>query len=62
MDRAGDAPRLTIEGMAFFGGLGVSSDIPEQAQRGLREAMAKRQAAMQDGPGVPVMEPEPVAS
>lgn len=62
MDRAGDAPRLTIEGMAFFGGLGVSSDIPEQAQRGLREAVAKRQAAMQDGPGVPVMEPEPVAS
>jgi hypothetical protein len=48
--------------MAFFGGLGVSSDIPEQAQRGLREAVAKRQAAMQDGPGVPVMEPEPVAS
>jgi len=45
-----------------LGGLGVSSDIPEQAQRGLREAVAKRQAAMQDGPGVPVMEPEPVAS
>lgn len=62
MERAADAPRLTIEGMAFFGGLGISSDIPEQAQRGVRDAVAKRRAAMQDGPGVPVMEPEPVTT
>lgn len=62
IDRAVDAPRLTIEGTAFFGGLGVTSDMPAEAQRSLREAVAKRRAAGHDGPGVPVMEPEPVTS
>lgn len=62
MDRATDAPRLTIEGTAFFGGLGVTSDIPAEAVRSVREAVAKRRAAGNAGPGVPVMEPEPVIS
>ena len=62
MDRATDAPRLTIEGTAFFGGLGVTSDIPAEAVRSVREAVAKRRSAGDDGPGVPVMEPEPVVS
>jgi hypothetical protein len=62
MERAPDAPRLTIEGMAFFGGLGVTSDIPAEAVRSVREAVAKRRGAMNEGPGIPVMEPEPVTS
>lgn len=61
-ERAPDAPRLTIEGTAFFGGLGVTSDIPAEAVRSVRDAVAKRRAAGMDGPGVPVMEPEPVTS
>lgn len=61
-DRALDAPRLTVEGSAFFGGLGITTDIPEEAQRSIREAIAKRRGAGQDGPGIPVMEPEPVTT
>jgi hypothetical protein len=60
IERAADAPHLTIEGTAFFGGLGITSDIPEAAVRSVREAAAKR--AGDRGPGVPVMEPEPVAT
>ena len=59
--RAPDAPRLTIEGTAFFGGLGVTSDIPEQAVRSVREAVAKRARMTNGGPGVPVMEAETVS-
>ena len=61
-DRSADAPRLTIEGTSFFGGLGVASDIPAEAMRSVRDAVAKRRAAAGDGPGVPVMEPEPVTT
>ena len=61
IDRAPDAPRLTIEGTAFFGGLGVTSDIPEQAVRSVREAVAKRARITNGGPGVPVMEAETVS-
>ena len=60
IDRAEDAPRLTIEGTAFFGGLGVTSEIPEQAVRSVREAVAKRAQMTDGGPGMPVMEPETV--
>ena len=34
--------RLTIEGMAMFGGFGISSEVPEQAVEGLRTARARR--------------------
>ena len=62
IERSPEAPHLTIEGIALFGGLGITSDIPEEAARSVREAVAKRHRAGQDGPGVPVMEPEPVTS
>lgn len=37
-----DAPHLTIEGLALFGGFGVVSDIPEAEARGLSKAAARR--------------------
>ena len=62
IDRGIDAPRLTIEGTAFFGGLGVTSDIPAEAQQSLRDAVARRQHNGHTTPGVPVMETEPVTT
>jgi hypothetical protein len=59
IDRPADAPRLTVEGIVFFGGVGIASDIPEEAARSVREAVAKRAPQQTTGPGVPVMEPEP---
>ena len=55
-------PHLTIEGTAFFGGVGVTSDIPAEAERSVREAVAKRAQQVGGGPGVPVMEPETVTT
>ena len=60
VDRAPGAPQLTIDGVAFFGGLGVTSDIPAEAVRSVREAVARRQHNGHGAPGVPVMETEPV--
>jgi hypothetical protein len=40
--RADDAPHLTIEGIAIFGGFAVMSEMPEAAARGLDEAIARR--------------------
>jgi hypothetical protein len=40
--RAEDAPHVTIEGIALFGGFGVMSEMPEAAARGLDQAMARR--------------------
>ncbi|HET9521197.1 MAG TPA: hypothetical protein VFO73_09150, partial [Candidatus Limnocylindrales bacterium] len=40
--RPDDAPHLTIEGIALFGGFGVMSEMPEAAARGLEQAMARR--------------------
>ena len=40
--RAEDAPHLTIEGIAVFGGFGVMSELPEATARGLDEAIARR--------------------
>ena len=62
VDRALDAPRLTIDGTAFFGGLGITSDIPAEAQQSLRDAVARRQRNGTTGPGVPVMEADPVTT
>ena len=39
-----DAPHLTIEGLAIFGGFGVTSELPEAAARGLDEAAARSRA------------------
>lgn len=39
VEAAADAPHLTIEGMAIFGGFAVQSEISEEEARGLREAV-----------------------
>jgi len=41
VERPADAPHLTIEGSAIFGGFGVSTELPEAAAQGLEEAIAK---------------------
>jgi hypothetical protein len=41
IERAEDAPHLTIEGTAIFGGFGVASEMPEAAVQGLDQAVAK---------------------
>jgi Cell wall-active antibiotics response 4TMS YvqF len=56
-DRPLDAPRLTVDGTYFFGGLGITSDIPAEAMRSVRQAIAKRHP--ENGAGVPVMEQAP---
>ena len=38
--RPADAPRLTIDGLALFGGLGITSEVSDQDMRELREALA----------------------
>jgi hypothetical protein len=40
-ERPADAPQLTIEGTALFGGFGVATEFPEAAAKGLEEAIAK---------------------
>ena len=40
--RPDDAPHLTIEGFAVFGGFGVMSELPEAAVRGIEQAMARQ--------------------
>jgi hypothetical protein len=42
--RDADAPHLTIEGTAMFGGFGIASEMPEAAVQGLEEAVAKAAA------------------
>ena len=43
--RPADAPRLTLEGIALFGGLQVTSTIPEGQMDDLREAVEEHRAA-----------------
>lgn len=54
VERALDAPHLTIEGFAFFGGFGVSSEVPEAQLEGLDQAIKWSQ---QRGAGPAVPEP-----
>jgi hypothetical protein len=56
VERAPDAPHLTIEGLAFFGGFGVSSEVPEAQLQGLDEAIKWSQHR-----GAPTGDPEPAA-
>jgi hypothetical protein len=56
MEPDAEAPHLRIDGVAFFGGFGVTSELPETAARGLDEAMARartRRAAAADPQVVP---------
>jgi hypothetical protein len=39
-----EAPHLTIEGLAIFGGFGVTSELPEAAAAGLEKAVARSRA------------------
>lgn len=58
VDRAVDAPHLTIEGVAIFGGFAVMSDMPEAAVRGLNEAVARlARHRNQASPALPYAEP-----
>ena len=36
-----EAPQLTIDGLAMFGGFGVTTELPESATRGLDKAVAR---------------------
>lgn len=48
MERPTDAPTLRIEGLALFGGVGITSDVPDGAVEKLEvamEALARRPAA-----------------
>ena len=49
-DRPADAPHLTIEGIAIFGGFGVATDMPEAAAQGLEAAVSKVAARRQAAP------------
>jgi hypothetical protein len=42
VERHVDAPHLTIEGIAIFGGFGVTSELDEAQAKGLQEAIEKR--------------------
>ncbi len=41
IERAADAPHLTIDGFVLFGGFGVTSDVPEDDLRGLDEQIRR---------------------
>lgn len=57
-DRGPDAPHLTIEGIAIFGGAGITSSIPEAQAAAMTEA-AQRAADREQPAEAP--EPVPVA-
>lgn len=41
LERADDAPHLTIDGLALFGGFAIMSDVPEDELRGLDEQIRR---------------------
>ena len=43
--RPADAPRLTLEGLALFGGLQITSSVPEGQMDDLRQAVEEHRAA-----------------
>jgi hypothetical protein len=58
VERHDDAPHLTIEGFAIFGGFGVTSELPETAARELDEAVARFNARKHTTPaGSPQVAP-----
>jgi hypothetical protein len=58
-ERGEDAPHLTLEGTAVFGGFGIASEMPEAAAQGLEEAIAKAAARHEHKTAEA---PEPVAT
>lgn len=59
VERPDDAPHLTIEGTAIFGGFGVMSEMPDDQMRGLDKAAAR---FAERGNPAPEPTPEPEAS
>ena len=59
IERAEDAPHLTIDGFALFGGFAIMSDVPEDELRGLDEQI-RRWA--RHGHAEPPVEPTPEAA
>jgi hypothetical protein len=57
MERPTDAPTLRIEGLALFGGFGITSDVPAGAVEKLEAAMEARAGA----PASQAAEPVPLA-
>ena len=53
-----EAPKLTIEGLAIFGGFGVTSELPEAAARG----STRRSRARARREGVAIAEVAPATS
>jgi hypothetical protein len=57
IERATDAPHLTIEGLAIFGGFAIMSEMPEAEARGLTEAVAAHSRRQRRWSGTPQVEP-----
>ena len=62
VDRDADAPQLSIEGIAVFGGFGVVSNLSMAESRGLEEAIARMAAEgpAAEGPALKADAPVPV--
>jgi hypothetical protein len=60
VDRPADAPHLTIDGWALFGGFGVSSEMPEQQAKWLKETEAKTIASWHTSEPAATSEPTTV--
>jgi hypothetical protein len=58
IDRPDPAPHLSIEGTAFFGGFGVTTEMPEAAAKGLEQAVARSEARRRPEGSGPSPEPE----
>jgi hypothetical protein len=58
--RPADAPRLTIDGMALFGGFGVTSEMPEEQAKWLKETEEKVIAEWHKAETQVTSEPVPV--
>jgi hypothetical protein len=63
IDRPADAPRLVVEGLVVFGGFGIASDLPKDAETFItktREAKEKAAATHEDVVADATPEPQPV--
>lgn len=59
LERAEDAPHLTIDGFALFGGFAVMSDVPEDELRGLDEQIRRWSRLSHAAPTVEATPTEP---
>jgi hypothetical protein len=62
LDRATDAPHLTVEGVVMFGGYAVMSEVPEDELRGLDEQIRRwSRRGQADQPAESVIDPIEIA-